>query len=425
MPCAKFILIFFHYDKMRAQYFRKVDENFSVDGKIDDPAIIADMKSHFRSWLSVVAPTEKNVPDGFDELRASGIVCVQMPFMSEVITVHQLSKIANLLNQLPRPTLVQCSHSTRASAVLSVMKSFNEDLSPEQIDAWAGEHGLKYLEKPKIRNLVHATIMHHKNLSPIIFRQLFEPESSTFTYILADSETKEAVIIDPVLETAERDAGIIRDLGLSLRYMINTHAHADHITGTAALKARYFPSCRSVISSSSGARADELVNDNDRVYFGSRYLTARFTPGHTSGCTTFILDDLSQCFSGDALLIRGCGRTDFQQGSSQALYSSVHDVIFTLPSETIIYPAHDYKGRCQTSVGEEKVLNPRLTRPLDEFVKIMSELNLPYPKKFDASVPTNLLDGESCLGAEPQSSGVSSLLASTTAAVGGKCGGCG
>ncbi|XP_058866846.1 persulfide dioxygenase ETHE1, mitochondrial-like isoform X2 [Acipenser ruthenus] len=223
-------------------------------------------------------------------------------------------------------------------------------------------------------------------------KEMFEPISSTYTYLLADCETREAVLIDPVLEEVERDAKLVKELGLRLLYAANTHCHADHITGTGLLK-KVVPGCRSIISKDSGAKADITIQEGDRIKFGRFHLEARATPGHTDGCMTFVLNDHSLAFTGDALLIRGCGRTDFQQGSATTLYKSVHDKIFTLPEWCIVYPAHDYKGMTMSTVDEERRLNPRLTKSMEEFVIIMSNLNLPKPTQIDTAVPANLVCG--------------------------------
>ncbi|XP_053547184.1 persulfide dioxygenase ETHE1, mitochondrial [Bombina bombina] len=226
----------------------------------------------------------------------------------------------------------------------------------------------------------------------LIFRQLFEPVSCTYTYLLADKATKEAVLIDPVLETAKRDAKIITDLGLKMVYAANTHCHADHITGTGTLK-KLLPGCKSVIAKDSGALADIHIQEGDLINFGNFSLEARSTPGHTDGCLTYVLNDKSMAFTGDALLIRGCGRTDFQQGCPSTLYHSVHSKIFTLPDSCFLYPAHDYTGQTVTTVEEEKRLNPRLTKSEAEFVNIMNNLNLPRPAQIDIAVPANLKCG--------------------------------
>lgn len=231
-----------------------------------------------------------------------------------------------------------------------------------------------------------------QNNNSFFFRQLFDHESCTYTYLLGDIGTKEAVLIDPVLEHAERDAKLIKELGFKLVYALNTHMHADHITGTGKLKS-LIPGSKSVIGRASGAQADVHLEDGDKVNFGSHEITAEATPGHTNGCFTFVIHDQQLAFTGDTLLIRGCGRTDFQEGSSSALYKSVHERIFSLPDNYVLYPAHDYKGQTSTTVGEEKKYNPRLTKNLEEFVKIMDNLNLPYPAKIDASLPANRVCG--------------------------------
>ncbi|XP_028985579.1 persulfide dioxygenase ETHE1, mitochondrial-like [Betta splendens] len=226
----------------------------------------------------------------------------------------------------------------------------------------------------------------------LLFRQLFESESSTYTYLLADAQTKEAVLIDPVLETIDRDLKLIEELGLDLKVAVNTHCHADHITSTGLMKNRVV-GLQSAISKFSGAAADIQLSEGDHITFGKQHLTVRETPGHTDGCVTLVLGDQSMAFTGDALLIRGCGRTDFQQGSPKKLYHSVHQKIFSLPEQCLLYPAHDYTGRTVSTVGEERRFNPRLTKSLEEFVSIMDNLNLPKPKKIDISVPANLVCG--------------------------------
>ncbi|KAG5176897.1 beta-lactamase-like protein [Tribonema minus] len=227
---------------------------------------------------------------------------------------------------------------------------------------------------------------------PLIFRQLLDLESSTYTYILADAYTRDAIVIDPVDTMAERDAEIITEMGLNLLFALNTHVHADHVNGASKLRA-LFPQMRSVISRASGAQADVAVAPGDSVEFAGRSVVVRATPGHTDGCCSFVLDDRSMVFTGDALLIRGCGRTDFQQGNSKSLYESVHTQLFTLPNDTIVYPAHDYKGRGNSTIGEERMFNPRLTKDIEEFQRIMAGLNLAYPKRIDAAVPANMKCG--------------------------------
>jgi sulfur dioxygenase len=225
-------------------------------------------------------------------------------------------------------------------------------------------------------------------------KQLFDPESCTYTYLLWDDVTKDAILVDPVDTQVERDIQEATDLGLTLVYGINTHAHADHITGTNLLKQK-IPGLQSVIAAASGAAADIHVDAGDRIVFGRRFLEARATPGHTNGCLSYVSDDHAFVLTGDALLIQGCGRTDFQGGSAATLYESVHTQLFTLPSDTIVYPAHDYMGRPSSTIGNEKETNPRLGKgkTKDDFIEIMANLNLAYPKKIDVAVPANMRCG--------------------------------
>ncbi|CAF93271.1 unnamed protein product, partial [Tetraodon nigroviridis] len=173
---------------------------------------------------------------------------------------------------------------------------------------------------------------------------------------------------------------------------VNTHCHADHITGTGLMKKRLV-GLKSAISKFSGQTADILLSENDKITFGKHFLTVLETPGHTDGCVSLVIGDQSMVFTGDALLIRGCGRTDFQQGSPEKLYESIHRKIFTLPDECLVYPAHDYLGQTVSTIGEERKFNPRLTKSMDAFVNIMKNLNLPKPAKIDISVPANLVCG--------------------------------
>src|SRR5690606_18842226 len=178
----------------------------------------------------------------------------------------------------------------------------------------------------------------------MIFRQLFDRDTSTYTYLLADPETREAVIIDPVLEQVDRDLRLIEDLGLTLRFALDTHVHADHVTALGTLRDR--TGCTTVMAAAAGAGcADRLVEPGDQIRFGDEGLEVRATPGHTAGCLTYVMADRSMAFTGDALLIRGCGRTDFQGGDAHRLYRSVHQQILSLPPDTLLYPGHDYHGR--------------------------------------------------------------------------------
>jgi glyoxylase-like metal-dependent hydrolase (beta-lactamase superfamily II)/rhodanese-related sulfurtransferase len=231
----------------------------------------------------------------------------------------------------------------------------------------------------------------------LVFRQLFDPQSGSYTYLLADPAAAEgeAILIDPVFEQIRRDAALLRELGLRLVATLETHVHADHVTGAGVLRHRL--GSRIAVSAESGVEgADIYLKAGDQIKFGRRFVSVRATPGHTRGCLTFVLDNESMAFTGDCLLIRGSGRTDFQDGSARELYRSVRTQIFTLPDNCLLYPAHDYRGLTVTSVGEEKRFNPRLGGALSEsdFAGYMNNLKLGHPKKIDVAVPANLKCGE-------------------------------
>jgi glyoxylase-like metal-dependent hydrolase (beta-lactamase superfamily II)/rhodanese-related sulfurtransferase len=230
----------------------------------------------------------------------------------------------------------------------------------------------------------------------MLFRQLFDQQSSTYTYLLADTASREALLIDPVFEQARRDVALVEELGLRLKWTLETHVHADHVTGAWLLRERLGSSI--VISKSSGAQgADRYLDSSGVLNFGKRALHARATPGHTAGCMSYLLDDHSMVFTGDALLIRGCGRTDFQGGDPRTLFASVRAQIFSLPDDCIVYPGHDYRGLTCTSVGEEKLYNPRLAESIgvEDFAGYMKNLGLAHPKQMAEAVPANMLCGRS------------------------------
>lgn len=228
----------------------------------------------------------------------------------------------------------------------------------------------------------------------MLFRQLYDPETSTYTYLLADQATREAVLIDSVREQFERDTTLMRELDLKLLYTLETHVHADHVTGSGRLREALGSAV--VVSAAGGvSNADIELLDGDTLSFGSHTLEARATPGHTSGCMTFVLHEEGMAFTGDTILIRGCGRTDFQEGDARTLYASVQNRILSLTPDTLLYPGHDYKGRTVSSVAEEQLFNARLGsgKSEEDFVAIMDGLKLAYPKKIDEAVPANLESG--------------------------------
>ena len=228
----------------------------------------------------------------------------------------------------------------------------------------------------------------------MIFRQLFDPETSTYTYLLGDEKSGEACLVDPVIDQVERDVKLLSELNLTLSHTLDTHVHADHISGSGML--REMLGSQVVLSERSGSsQASLYVKDGDHLGVGALDLEVRETPGHTDGCISLVVHEEGMVFTGDALLIRGCGRTDFQQGDAGALYHSIHEKIFSLPGETNVYPGHDYRGHRMSTVAEERAHNPRVgaEKSEAEFVAIMDALKLARPKKIDEAVPANLYAG--------------------------------
>ncbi len=237
----------------------------------------------------------------------------------------------------------------------------------------------------------------------MIFRQLFDQQSSTYTYLLGDEETRDAILIDPVFEQARRDAALVSELGLALRWTLETHIHADHVTGAWLLKEKL--GSRIALAAASGADgADLRLEGGGEIRFGQRSLRVIPTPGHTSGCVTFVSDDDARAFTGDCLLVRGTGRTDFQGGDAAQMYRSVRERIFALPDSCLLYPAHDYRGLTCSSVGEEKRFNPRLGDEIaiGDFCGHMANLKLAHPKQMDEAVPANLRCGRPLQDAAPE-----------------------
>ena len=229
----------------------------------------------------------------------------------------------------------------------------------------------------------------------LLFRQLFDSDTGSFTYLLADVPSRQGVIIDTVFEQHDRDLALIRELGIELVASIDTHAHADHVTGSWLMH----EASGCAIGLAAAARAENVtlpLAHGDRLTFGSRWLEVRATPGHTDSCLSFVLDDQSLAFSGDALLVRGCGRCDFQQGNAHSLYRSITEQIFSLPDSCLLYPGHDYTGRSVTSVAEEKAFNARLGGNASErdFVGHMENMKLPHPHKIAEALPGNMRSGK-------------------------------
>ncbi|MEW5852589.1 MAG: MBL fold metallo-hydrolase [Myxococcota bacterium] len=220
----------------------------------------------------------------------------------------------------------------------------------------------------------------------MLFRQLFDQESSTYTYLLADPTTHEAVLIDPVREQVERDLRLIRELGLTLKYVLETHVHADHVTAAGLLREQ--TGALTVASEVGAPCVDLKLRHGDVLRVGNVAITALATPGHTDDGMSFHVNGM--VFTGDTLLVRGCGRSDFQNGNPYQLHDSITRVLFALPDDTVVYPGHDYKGFTSTSIREEKLFNPRVAaKTRDEFVAIMNGLGLPPPRKLREAVPAN------------------------------------
>lgn len=223
----------------------------------------------------------------------------------------------------------------------------------------------------------------------MLLRQLFDSKSSTYTYLLASKESGEALLIDPVLENLERDLQLMTELGLKLKYVLDTHVHADHITAAGKLRER--TGATTVAGKKGAVCIDQPVGHGDSVRLGDDIqLTVLETPGHTDDSVCYHLASAGWLFTGDTLLIRGSGRSDFQNGSAESLYDSLTKVLLRLPDDTVVYPGHDYKGMTCSSIGEEKQFNPRIAhKSRDEFIHIMANLNLPKPARIDEAVPAN------------------------------------
>lgn len=232
----------------------------------------------------------------------------------------------------------------------------------------------------------------------MIFRQLFDRESSTYTYLVGDPAAGVAALFDPVREHVDRDLRLVADLGLRLTHVFDTHVHADHVTGAGTLRER--TGAATHVSAHGGAPcADVLLDHGTEASVGCVQVRALATPGHTSGCMSFVLTAAGEpirVLTGDALLVRGCGRTDFQEGDAATLYRSVHERLFSLPDGTLVYPAHDYKGMTVSTIGEEKRLNPRLGGAMtaEAFVALMGSLELAPPAKLAEAVPANRACGQ-------------------------------
>jgi sulfur dioxygenase len=236
----------------------------------------------------------------------------------------------------------------------------------------------------------------------VIIRQHYDPTSSTYSYLLIDPGSREAVLIDPVIGLHARDAALIRELGVKLVATLDTHCHADHVTGAWRMK-QAFGSRIGLAAVYGASNVDLPLEHGSVVRFGEESLEVRATPGHTAGCLSFVSADRRHVFTGDALLVRAVGRTDFQQGSAAQLFDSVRTQLFSLPDDCVVHPAHDYEGRTSSSIGEERRYNPRLggEAKLEDFVGYMQNLGLPHPKLLAVAVPANMTSGRDAEGSNP------------------------
>eukprot|EP00929_Paragymnodinium_shiwhaense_P073271 TRINITY_DN372_c0_g1_i1.p1 TRINITY_DN372_c0_g1~~TRINITY_DN372_c0_g1_i1.p1 ORF type:complete len:761 (-),score=159.87 TRINITY_DN372_c0_g1_i1:513-2795(-) len=359
---------------------------------------IAEVARLYRGWLYL---NNEDDPNCFrKEIEEAGCMYNILPFKAVPTTAGARSEIVAAMAALPRPLMLQCSTATRASVFVLLGLLPEGGRSKDSSKQLATDLDLKAFTreargKPFAEWALGELESNHRAPSDeLVFEQLFDEKSSTFTYLLGCKTSKEAVLIDPVLEQTTRDLQMLDKHGLTLKYVVNTHCHADHITSGSEMK-QLRPGVQTIISKASGAKADLFIGGGDIVQFGKQTLRVLATPGHTDGCVSYLLRDGDKqlVFTGDALLIRGCGRTDFQQGDSRLLYKSVHTQLFSLPGATMVYPGHDYKGRNVSSIEEERRFNPRLSKTEDEFVQIMKDLNLPNPKMLLIAVPANMQCG--------------------------------
>lgn len=314
----------------------------------------------------------------FDESHIPGALFGSLQNLSEI-----LDSIGNRL------AILICNNSEEQAVIEKTQGSSNFVFLKDCKQWFEDKYPLTY--QHKINNLNYSKGLNMTK--EVIVHQIFEHQSSTYTYIIADSKSREAAIIDPVLETVERDIKWIEEMGLKLIYALDTHIHADHITGAGEFRKRL--NIKTGVSHVAGVSCVDIpLEDGQELLLGDKKIRVIATPGHTNTCVSYYFEGM--VFTGDALLIRGCGRTDFQEGSSENLFKSVREKLFSLPEDTIVYPGHDYRGFTSSTIKSEKLFNPRLKESigLDDFKKIMSELKLANPKKIHEAVPANLTCGQ-------------------------------
>ncbi|CAE7483770.1 SQOR [Symbiodinium pilosum] len=400
-------------DSLKPELFGVSTPNLPGDVSLSgnmDVAIIEQLAPRYKGWLYLNPAENKHFHR--KAIEAAGckveVAPIPNPAGGQPATAEHAEAVLAAMERLPRPLMIQCTSGNRAGAALLLAQAKALGHNRASASLLAEDLDLKFFTKcsecgpikdwvldqlPANNEEAQQTPAAKKGA---VIEQLFDPQgSSTFSYLIGCSDSQEAVLIDPVLGMESRDLSLAEELGFKVKYVVNTHCHADHITSGGAIK-KQLPEVKTMISEASGAAADVKLKDGDTIEFGKYALQAVATPGHTDGCMCFVLrgpDAPKAVFTGDTLLIRGCGRTDFQQGDASRLYDVVHQKIFTLPEDTKIYPGHDYKGRNVSTVAEEKKFNPRLTQNKEGFIKTMQDLKLPYPKMMDEAVPANLVCG--------------------------------
>lgn len=325
------------------------------------------------------------------------------------IAVEMFHEFVKALRYLPKPLIIVCSDGLRSSAVYAAYYAVQNNLSLKTNLEYSKSENFTYVSHAGLVHWVETVVSTFHNKIAAVIRQLYDPLTGSCTYLVADMVAKEACLIDPILESYNRDVELARQLDLNLTFIIETHIHSDHISSAKELK-KVFPGAKTVVSEDSGVIADMYVGDEEELHFGSRYLVCRKTPGHTRFCCSFVMDDFSAVFTGDTLHARGCGRIDMQDGSDYALYNSVQNILFKLPANCIVYPGHDYDGWRESTIGEEKLYNPRLGSsklyPTENsgiedaisekenvgfecFRSFMENLRLPIPKNFHRYIEAN------------------------------------
>jgi len=385
---------------LTAQYcvrYPAIPGDVLVSGDLPE-AVVAELAIRCRGWLYLNAETDSNFCREAIQRHGSRVHVLPFKPGKDVTSLH-IAEVVDKVRTLPRPLMIQCSSANRALVAMFLWLSAERGYTGASVETLAKDLQLDTLKPETLLWLQSQLPRLGEQHGPLTsrspeVRQLFDTESSTLTYLVSCPDTKEAVLIDPVLEELSRDLSLIQSLGLQLKYVMNTHCHADHITSGSEMR-RVVPDMRTIISKSSGAKADVHIEHADSIRVGHLMFEVRATPGHTDGCVSYILRTKTAtfAFTGDTLLVRGCGRTDFQQGNARLLHENVHDRLFTLPGDTIICPGHDYKGRSVSTVEEERRYNPRLTKSVQEFENIMKDLNLPYPAKIDSALPANMACG--------------------------------